>query len=222
MEKRTSFIKLDENFRMDNKICLLMGRKGLSGVGAYIIILSIFGQYKNTCYEIPFSEIDGVANILNLSTEEAEEYVSFMVGIGLFKKNEKDNTFYSPRRKKDLEGDDEVKASRSIAGEKGMYKRWNITPDKKNNEKASLTIPTTSKTKDYTLKEGDIKEYEEIYTHIDIYSSLMKLRTLIRNGSLPPKVYSQTKERIEEWLRKDEEEELKRIEKVCSKEGNNE
>ena len=121
------FLKLDERLLRDDKIRDLIKRDGYEGLGIYLALLTLVRNYSDHAYQIPLSKVSDIASWdLHIPEEKLQEVLESCLEIGLLKNNE--NSFWSPRRKKDLLRAEEVSQKRAEAGKKGGMARYKQEP----------------------------------------------------------------------------------------------
>ena len=117
------FLKLDERLLRDDKIRDLIKRDGYEGLGIYLALLTLVRNYSDHAYQIPLSKVSDIASWdLHLPEEKLQEVLESCLEIGLLKNNE--NSFWSPRRKRDLLKAEEDRKKRSETNRSNVLKRW--------------------------------------------------------------------------------------------------
>ena len=100
-------------------------RKGDAAVGVYLALLTLLIRYKDTAYQIPYSQLDIIAEEdIHIPSERLYEIVNDCIDISLFKFGTDLKTFYSARRKNELMAAEKTREKQSEGGKKAMQKRW--------------------------------------------------------------------------------------------------
>lgn len=87
----------------DEKVRQLRRKDGYEGVGVYLALLTLMIRYKDTAYQIPYSQLDIIAEEdIHIPSERLYEIVNDCIDISLFKFGADLKTFYSARRKNEL------------------------------------------------------------------------------------------------------------------------
>lgn len=104
MSRRASFfVRLDGDWMEDEKIRQLRRKDGYEGVGVYLALLTLMIRYKDTAYQIPYTQLDIIAEEdIHIPSERLYEIVNDCIDISLFKFGADLKTFYSARRKNEL------------------------------------------------------------------------------------------------------------------------
>ena len=115
------FIKLDEDFSSDPKIRKLRRMAGRIAVLDYIELLPVFNRYDGFC--IPFDDLADIAECdLFVKEKDLRKSVDACIETGLFVSD--GESFWSARRKSDLQMRVRMQKARSDAGKAGMKSRW--------------------------------------------------------------------------------------------------
>ena len=104
MSRRASFfVRLDGDWMEDEKIRQLRRKDGYEGLGVYLALLTLMIKYKDRAYQIPFSEIEIIAEEdIHIPSERLTEIINHAVEIGLLKVSSDITRFYSERRRNEL------------------------------------------------------------------------------------------------------------------------
>lgn len=126
MSRRASFfVRLDGDWMEDEKIRQLRRKDGYEGVGVYLALLTLMIRYKDTAYQIPYTQLDIIAEEdIHIPSERLYEIVNDCIDISLFKFGTDLKTFYSARRKNELMAAEKTREKQSEGGKKAMQKRW--------------------------------------------------------------------------------------------------
>ena len=113
------FTRLDGDWLSDEKIRRLRRKDGYEGLGVYLAILTLIPRYNDYAYEIPFSDIEVIAEEdVHISSERLSEIINDCIEIGLFNIDSNVTRFYSSRRKNELiKGEETRKKQRKAAFE---------------------------------------------------------------------------------------------------------
>lgn len=162
--KDTFYFRHDCNARQDEKILALRMKLGWEGYGLYWALIERLRESAGyECvkdYNVIAFDLRVPANIIKSIVED----------FGLFTFTEDGKRFYSNRLSKDMNVKDEISASRSAAGKKGMNNRYKNRPKDTTDESDGVTKSQQSYNKaitelqqsyndDITIKEEERKEY---------------------------------------------------------------
>lgn len=113
------FTRLDGDWLSDEKIRKLRRKDGYEGLGVYLALLTLVPRYNNYAYEIPFSDIEIIAEEdVHIPSVRLAEIINDCVEIGLFTVDNSVSRFYSSRRKNELiKGEETRKKQRKAAFE---------------------------------------------------------------------------------------------------------
>jgi hypothetical protein len=119
--KETYYFSHDCNARNDVKILKLRRKLGMEGYGIYWSIIEMLREDEN--YTLQIKYIDEIAFSLSVKTEILH---SVLHDFELF--TIEDECFYSERLMRSMDKYKELKQQKSVAGKKGMQKRYDNTP----------------------------------------------------------------------------------------------
>lgn len=162
------FMKLDEDFLLNDKVKKLRRAHGMEGVGIYLSLLTLVSRYTTTNYEIPVDELENIATEeLFISTEVLENVIQTCLNVGLFVYGENEKTIYSIRRKEDLMALSELIDSRRRGGIKsGETRRQQAVTSRSIRANNELAVNSSSTQVQHELNtnltdEDEDEEYRE-------------------------------------------------------------
>jgi hypothetical protein len=175
----------DSNARNDEKCMYIIGKYGMAGYGLYWIFVECMHEQadgKLTC-----ALLDGFAVRFNTDITLLKQFYSDAISTGLFVTD--GTKYWSERVLRNKLEFEEKRSKKSIAGQKGMLKRWN----KSSTDNSVITTLYQSAnndiTKDNKVKESKVKESKEnknIYTLKPPTLEEVKAYCLERNKGVNP------------------------------------
>ena len=161
-----SYFSHDSNARNDEKILAVRMRHGAEGYAVYFMILERLRE------ETDYMSIKDY-NVLAFDFRVSPEMVRSVVeDFALFEFNENDQKFYSKNFLERMSIKDSIKEKRSLAGKKGMSKRWSDNNDTEEDNKTITNViePDNKKSK---VKESKVNKSIDIgILQREFYNSL--------------------------------------------------
>ena len=121
----------DSNARNDEKILMLRAEHGWEGYGLFWALIEMMFENEETC--LHHNKIKGIALNCNIDITLLQNVIKTAISEKLFESDDK--TFWSNSLRIRKEKYKENLEKKSIAGKKGMQKRWNNA----NNDNAAIT-----------------------------------------------------------------------------------
>lgn len=147
MIKDTFYFSHDYNSRQDEKIAFYLSKTGLEGYGVYWLLIELMHQTNDGKLTIAF--IEGIAYNERVDISVLKKCYNVAIDCGLFVCD--DVKFWSERVIRNKENLNSYREKKSIAGKKGMEKRWG-----KNN--SDITEDNTTITNDNKGKESKVNK----------------------------------------------------------------
>lgn len=120
------YMRLDINCILDPDIQLMIMDVGEAALAEYFILCAQMYNYDKYDFAIPEKCIKSIAGLLQTTELELRKTISYCIGNGFFKTEEKDGEtyIYSERRRCELHKMQAEKNAKSEAGKRGMANRW--------------------------------------------------------------------------------------------------
>lgn len=168
MSKEAYYFSHDSNARNDEKVLMLRAEHGMEGYGIYWVLLEMMFESSDT--KLFHNKTKGIAVSCNIDITVLQGVINTAISEELFVSD--GEKFWSEsliRRKGKFH---EAREKKSLAGKKGMAKRWG-NKDSDNNviTKDNTVITENNKGKEKKEKEKKIKEippYEEIIDYLNM------------------------------------------------------
>lgn len=156
--KDTFYFRHDSGARQDEKILALRMKHGWSGYGIYWAIIE---KLRESTSYMCTRDYNLIAFDLRVPSEQVK---SIIEDFNLFEFSDSGELFFSKRLLSDMHKKDELSASRSMAGKKGMEARYNKernSLDSQHDGNPPITKLQQSYNTVITNKRKDKREYEE-------------------------------------------------------------
>ncbi len=123
--KYNYYFSHDSNFRNEERILMLRSKYGWKGYGLYWAFIEL--MFETGIAYLTHSKIAGMASGLNIKENFAKEFISYCIKEKLFESD--DILFWSEDLKEKINLMEKVRNQKSLAGKKGMEKRWEKDDD---------------------------------------------------------------------------------------------
>ena len=169
MNNKSFYFSHDYNAAYDEKILYLRSKYGMESYGLYWYFIELLHQSPNSKLKCKF--IDGISYQLNIDIDKILQFYNICIETELFVT---DGEFYwSQRVLENKEMQDEKRKSKSIAGKKGMEKRWGSSSYNTTITEDNTCITKHNKEKESKVKESKLNNKELFITNIEEYKILL-------------------------------------------------
>ena len=169
MNNKSFYFQHDFNAAQDEKILYLRSKYGMEAYGLYWFFIELLHQSPNS--KLKCKLIDGISYQLNIDIDKLLQFYDTCISIELFVT---DGEFYwSQRVLENKEMQDEKRKSKSIAGKKGMEKRWGSSSYNTTITEDNTCITKHNKEKESKEKESKLNNKELFITNIEEYKILL-------------------------------------------------
>lgn len=119
-------MRLDINCILDPDIQLMLTEIGEGALAEYLILCAQMYNYDKYDFAIPKKCLKSIAGLLQTTEADLRKTVSYCIGNGFFKTEEKDGEvyIYSERRRCELHKMQVERNAKSEAGKRGNAIRW--------------------------------------------------------------------------------------------------